>query len=583
MKELAKAVALMTREFRRGGDRREYRGQERRHFKEGGRREENVNIDDEERREEEKKITYRSEGQKEEVKDGSFKCGKPGHFAAECWSEAPKASQKGPRDAAYFKRKAEYYTQKFWWHRPHEAQKGLLAWEDLDTKDEIFCGMEKVVEEASNLVISEKRLKRKLSFYEKEVPLLTEEKTRFFQMSTEAQNNLVNLDKSSKEKLLKVNKDLEDKVNELRKIKHEMTNVVSVKEFFQKEREFLHEDILDRELKIRKFQDAQNVFKKIRVNMGRRGLGFSEFDSKPGFKTNKSMKDIFKSAKNLRGSITDSKSIFKKRRLMNVQKTSTPLVFTNVTFEDYIDSLSPSEKKNSIQRKFMSQSQMETFRFGQPETQENCAFVCFVRPLERKLSSDAPEFVPTLKTNSISDNSDLLATTNSESLCREQSLNRSDGPVLIDRDLLISDSEYEFLSDTESEACSKVSMPTSLSNEPSFKDSDTSELLSLTDSEESSSQVIETDICVHTLTKQELSNPSIPKKSKTKLKDALAYFKQANQKGPNFKWKKPCVSTWVIDSGCWRHMTGTLKLLSSYIMQEGSSVAFGGNQKGRIK
>ncbi|KAJ9558020.1 hypothetical protein OSB04_012634 [Centaurea solstitialis] len=46
---------------------------------------------------------------------------------------------------------------------------------------------------------------------------------------------------------------------------------------------------------------------------------------------------------------------------------------------------------------------------------------------------------------------------------------------------------------------------------------------------------------------------------------------------------KPRVSTWVVDSGCSRHMTGTLELLSSYIKQEGSYVAFGGNQKGRIK
>ncbi|KAJ9566557.1 hypothetical protein OSB04_002523 [Centaurea solstitialis] len=204
VKELAKAVALITREFRRGGDRREYRGQERRYFKEGGRREENVKRDDEERRVEEKKITYRSEGQKkEEVKDGCFKCGKLGHFVAECWSKAPKTSQKGPRDAAYFKRKVEYYTQKSLVAQTSdlvtdessedEARKGFLAWEDSDTEDEIFCGMAKVNEEASNLVISEvsiqsltlsdlfkeisesvdmfyserKELKKKLSLYEK--------------------------------------------------------------------------------------------------------------------------------------------------------------------------------------------------------------------------------------------------------------------------------------------------------------------------------------------------------------------------------------------------------------------------------
>ncbi|KAJ9539027.1 hypothetical protein OSB04_031760 [Centaurea solstitialis] len=43
------------------------------------------------------------------------------------------------------------------------------------------------------------------------------------------------------------------------------------------------------------------------------------------------------------------------------------------------------------------------------------------------------------------------------------------------------------------------------------------------------------------------------------------------------------VSTWYIDSGCSRHMTGTLELLFHYVNKEGSSVAFGGNQKGKIK
>ncbi|KAJ9546599.1 hypothetical protein OSB04_019142 [Centaurea solstitialis] len=47
--------------------------------------------------------------------------------------------------------------------------------------------------------------------------------------------------------------------------------------------------------------------------------------------------------------------------------------------------------------------------------------------------------------------------------------------------------------------------------------------------------------------------------------------------------KKRHVSTWVVDSGCSRHMIGTLELLSSYIQQEGSFIAFGRNQKGKIK
>ena len=172
------------------------------------------------------------------------------------------------------------------------------------------------------------------------------------------------MEKSSKEMLVKVEKDLKDKVNELKNLEHEKSNVVSVKEYFQKEREFLHQDILDRELKIRKFQDAQNVFKKIRVNLGRRGLGFSEFDNKPNLKTNKTLWNTFKSSKNLRSNIPNTKSIFKRRRLLADSNSRTPLIMTNVAFEDYIDSFSPSEKKDTIPRKFMSQSQKGIFRFG---------------------------------------------------------------------------------------------------------------------------------------------------------------------------------------------------------------------------
>ncbi|KAJ9562028.1 hypothetical protein OSB04_007188 [Centaurea solstitialis] len=131
-----------------------------------------------------------------------------------------------------------------------------------------------------------------------------------------------------------------------------------------------------------------------------------------------------------------------------------------------------------------------------------------VKPLERKLSSEAPEFIPRHMFEYSSNNSNLPETPNFECLCWERSLNEPsfsqnlNGPVLIDRDLLTLDSEDENLSDSESEACSE---------------------------------------------------------------------------------KKPRVSTWVVDSGCSRHMIGNLELLPSYIKQEGSLVAFGGNQKGKIK
>ncbi|KAJ9546895.1 hypothetical protein OSB04_019438 [Centaurea solstitialis] len=185
-----------------------------------------------------------------------------------------------------------------------DLQKGLLALEgDSDTQEEIFCGMAKIDADYSDSNVFEvstshssesmfytmrsltiltlvtqimKKLKEKLSFYEKEINLLTEEKDKISKMYKEAQSNFVSLERSFKERFAKVENDLQNKVNELRKLEHEKSNVVSVKEYFQKEREFLHQDILGREIKIRKFQDAQNSFKKIRVNMSRRGLGFSE-------------------------------------------------------------------------------------------------------------------------------------------------------------------------------------------------------------------------------------------------------------------------------------------------------------------
>ncbi|KAJ9539014.1 hypothetical protein OSB04_031747 [Centaurea solstitialis] len=76
---------------------------------------------------------------------------------------------------------------------------------------------------------------------------------------------------------------------------------------------------------------------------------------------------------------------------------------------------------------------------------------------------------------------------------------------------------------------------------------------------------------------------SVQPKNKRKLKDVLAHLKQDNLKGPNWRWRKQHVSTWYVDSGCSSHMTNTLELLSSYVNKEGSSMAFGGNQKGKIK
>ena len=63
---------------------------------------------------------------------------------------------------------------------------------------------------------------------------------------------------------------------------------------------------------------------------------------------------------------------------------------TNVKFDDYIESFSPSEKRNFIPEKYMTEKKIGMFRFGHPETQSNEAFICIVSPV-KKLSPNAPE------------------------------------------------------------------------------------------------------------------------------------------------------------------------------------------------
>ena len=43
----------------------------------------------------------------------------------------------------------------------------------------------------------------------------------------------------------------------------------------------------------------------------------------------------------------------------------------------------------------MTQKQIDLFKFGYPETQNDEAFVCIITP-EKKLSLDAPEYIPSI-------------------------------------------------------------------------------------------------------------------------------------------------------------------------------------------
>ena len=96
------------------------------------------------------------------------------------------------------------------------------------------------------------------------------------------------------------------------------------------------------------------------------------------------------------------------------------------------------------------QSQLGVFEFGHPETQEDCAFFCDIKPLEKELSSEAPEFYPNHLTEAseLSESSDRI-----ESLCEEsfnELITKESTQYLnsdfeqSNNDLLSSDSETEF-------------------------------------------------------------------------------------------------------------------------------------------
>ncbi|KAJ9544869.1 hypothetical protein OSB04_024576 [Centaurea solstitialis] len=670
MKEMMKTLVSFTRDVRRGAF--------------SGSKSYERKWDDEkkgygrgsfERRDFKRKNDPRNDEGKEEPQrntEGCFRCGKLGHYASECWATGPvtphkptlqKPSPKPKQDSTYFKRKADFYNKKVLLAQTSELgtdesseedepQKGLVDFEDSEDETK-FCGMAKgesdLVNNKNPKVSSEleklyseivenidshqeefNSLKEKLSICEKEMNTLTEERSRFFTMYEQTEANRIELYKRLKEKTIIFEKSLKEKDDEIKRLKNERTNALSVKEFFQTEREFLHRDLFDRELKIRKFQDAQNVFKKIRVNMGRRGLGFSECEHKPSGNPKKSLQTIFISAQNIRSHVPDSKSIFKRRKILNKPESKTPLIFTNVAFEDYIDSFSPSEKSESVTKKLVTQSQLGIFDFGNSSTQEDCDFQCTVKPFEKKLSRCASEFIPRYLTE---ESEKSVNSENIEFFCENETIKD------------FSEIETNSLTDTalDSEMVTCPEYTSSSDSNPSVV-----ELTKPKFSRKEKKKWIDnnqTSVLVHAgnsmrrepqknnfLKNKELrlvrkSCTKMPKTMKGSiLLNSVPIFENFNEKfkslscqtefckcvnlmhalsnhfhnssclvlnhrgqsSRDFKGhfgnsKQKHVSTWYIDSGCSRHMTGTLELLSHYVNKEGSSVAFGGNQKGKIK
>ena len=177
MKEMMKTLVSFTRDFRKGaiggGRGRQYERKE--ESERRGKDDRKGDFDRSYDRRDEEQRAEETRGNPQRGVDGCFRCGKPGHYAAECWATGPMAPQKPntpqrmlqkpKQDAAYFKKKADYYNKKVLMAQTSELvtdesseedepQKGLMAFEDSDDETE-FCGMARSNSDTSSTKSSE--------------------------------------------------------------------------------------------------------------------------------------------------------------------------------------------------------------------------------------------------------------------------------------------------------------------------------------------------------------------------------------------------------------------------------------------
>ncbi|KAI3770591.1 hypothetical protein L6452_01730 [Arctium lappa] len=146
--------------------------------------------------------------------------------------------------------------------------------------DEFQILKQKLVEEKEKA----KQMTKDLNFYKREKDLLESEKRDIFVEKSDLEKAQKQKEKSFSEKFKELEKVLKVKEEEVKKSEYERLNSVALTNFFQKEREILHQSLERKELQIKSYLDAQDVHIKINSQMDTQGLGFNELDPFTGLK-----------------------------------------------------------------------------------------------------------------------------------------------------------------------------------------------------------------------------------------------------------------------------------------------------------
>ncbi|KAI3771996.1 hypothetical protein L6452_03170 [Arctium lappa] len=240
-----------------------------------------------------------------------FRCGKSGHFSANCRGKLVK-------DQDYYKNKYKYNVKE----RVLVAEmKDWLSDSTSDGEEEPtnLCGMAfsdgnqtdeasednsekvnslytsdsdpeidafKLINELQDLkqkFVEEKekreQVTKELIFYKREKNLLESEKKEIFLEKTKLEETNKQKEKSFSEERKEIEKVLKGKEEEVKKSEYERLNSIALTKFFQKEREILHQSLDRQNLQIKSYVNAQSVFDKIKTQMDSQGLGFNELNS----------------------------------------------------------------------------------------------------------------------------------------------------------------------------------------------------------------------------------------------------------------------------------------------------------------